>query len=112
MYVPRVMITDQLKSNGAAKREILPSVVPRQHRSLNNRAETSHKSTRQRERCLQGLKSPGHAPRFLAGYGPIAQYIRPRRHLFHYTMVGGSKAVIGGGWPWKRSISTSSTTRA
>jgi putative transposase len=30
---------------------------------------------------MQGFKSAGHAQRFLAAYGPIAQYFRPRRHL-------------------------------
>ena len=39
-YVPRVIITDKLKSYGAAKREILPAVEHRQSRSLNNRCET------------------------------------------------------------------------
>jgi putative transposase len=80
-YVPRVIITDQLKSYGAAKREMLPGVEHRQHRYLNNRAENSHQPTRQRERRLQGFKSPGHAQRFLSAYGPIAQQFRPRRHL-------------------------------
>ena len=79
-YVPRVMITDRLKSYGAAKRELLPSVEHRQHRYLNNRAEHSHQPTRQRERRMQGFKSPGHAQRFLSAYGPIAQHFRPRRH--------------------------------
>jgi putative transposase len=81
-YVPRVIITDQLKSYGAAMREMLPSVEHRQHRYLNNRAENSHQSTRQRERRMQRFKSPGHAQRFLSAYGPIAQYFRPRRHRF------------------------------
>jgi putative transposase len=80
-YVPRVIITDQLKSYGAAKREMLPAVEHRQHRYLNNRAENSHQPTRQRERRMQGFKSPGHTQRFLAAYGPIAQHFRPRRHL-------------------------------
>ena len=79
-YVPRVIITDQLKSYGAAKREVLPSVEHRQHRYLNNRAENSHQPTRQRERRMQGFKSPGHAQRFLAAYGPIEQHFHPRRH--------------------------------
>jgi putative transposase len=79
-YVPRVIITDQLKSYGAAKRDILPSVEHRQHRYLNNRVENSHRPTRQRERRMQGFKSPGHAQRFLFAYGPIAQHFRPRRH--------------------------------
>jgi len=41
-YVPRVIITDKLKSYAAAKREILPAVEHRQHKGLNNRAENSH----------------------------------------------------------------------
>jgi putative transposase len=81
-YVPRVIVTDQLKSYGAAKREMLPGVEHRQHRYLNNRAENSHQPTRQRERRMQHFKSPGHAQRFLSAYGPIAQHFRPRRHLF------------------------------
>jgi putative transposase len=79
-YVPRVLITDKLKSYGAAQRDMLPSVEHRQPRYLNNRAENSHQPTRQRERRMQGFKSPGHAQRFLAAYGPIAQHFRPRRH--------------------------------
>jgi putative transposase len=81
-YVPRVIVTDQLKSYEAAKREMLPRVEHRQHRYLNNRAENSHQPTRQRERRMQGFKSPGHAQRFLAAYGPLAQHFRPRRHRF------------------------------
>jgi putative transposase len=79
-YVPRVLITDKLNRYGAAKRHTLPSVEHRQHRYLNNRAENSHQPTRQRERRMQGFKSPGHAQRFLSAYGPIAQHFRPRRH--------------------------------
>jgi putative transposase len=81
-YVPRVIVTDKLKSYGAAKREILSGVQHRQHRYLNNRAENSHQSTRQRERRMQRFKSPGQAQRFLAAYGPIAQHFRPRRHRY------------------------------
>jgi putative transposase len=80
-YVPRVLITDKLKSYGAAKREILPSVEHRQQRYLNNRAENSHQPTRQRERRMQRFKSAGHAQRFLSAYGLIASHFRPRRHL-------------------------------
>jgi putative transposase len=34
-YVPRVIITDKLKRDGAAKQELLPGVEHRQHRYLN-----------------------------------------------------------------------------
>jgi putative transposase len=79
--VLRVIITDTLKSYGAAKREILPGVERRQSRYRNNRCENSHRPTRQRERRMQGFTSPGHAQRVLSAYGPIAQHFRPRRHL-------------------------------
>jgi putative transposase len=79
-YMPRVIVTDQLRSYGAAMRTILPSVEHRQHRYLNNRAENSHQPTRQRERRMGRFKSPGHAQRFLTAYGPIASHFRPGRH--------------------------------
>jgi putative transposase len=80
-YVPRVVITDKLKSYGAAKREILPGVEHRQSRYLHNRCENSHRPARQREYRMQGFTSAGHAQRFLSAYGPIAHHFRPRRHL-------------------------------
>jgi putative transposase len=79
-YVPRVIVTDKLKSYGAAKREVLPSVEHRQHRYLDNRAENSHQPTRERERRMRRFKSPGQAQRFLSADGPIASHFRPRRH--------------------------------
>lgn len=77
-----MVITDPLKSDGAATREMLPGVAHRQRRSLNHRCENSHRPTRQRERRRQGFTSPGQAQRLLAAYGPMAQHFRPRRHLW------------------------------
>ena len=77
-YVPRVVLSDKLASYGAALRAVLPSVEHRRHKGLNNRAENSHQPTR--ERRMRRFKSPGHAQRFLAAYGPIAAHFRPRRH--------------------------------
>jgi len=62
-YVPRVLITDKLKSYADAKREVMPGVEHRQSRYLNNRCENSHRPTRKRERRMQRFKSPGHAQR-------------------------------------------------
>jgi putative transposase len=41
-YVPRVIVTDKLRSYGVAKHHLLPDVEQRQSRYLNNRAENSH----------------------------------------------------------------------
>jgi putative transposase len=68
-----MIITEKLKSYGAAKREILPGVEHRQQRYLNHRAENSHQPTRQREWRMQRFKSPGQAQRFPSAYGPITQ---------------------------------------
>jgi putative transposase len=79
-YVPRVIITDKLKSYGAAKREILPGVEHRQHKGLNNRAENSHQPTRLREKKMRRFTSAKQAQRFLSAFSPIAGHFQPRRH--------------------------------
>jgi putative transposase len=78
---PRVIITDKLRSYGAAKRVILPRVTHRQSRYLNNRAENSHQPTRQRERRMKRFKSPEHAQRFLEIHDIVSAHFRPKRHL-------------------------------
>jgi len=97
-YVPRVVITDKLASYGAAKREVLPSVEHRQHKRLNNRAENSHQPTRERERRMRRFKSPGHAQRFLAAYGPIAGHFRPRRHRLSAVVYRETRAERFATW--------------
>jgi putative transposase len=79
-YVPRVIVTDKLRSYGAAKREVLPDVEHRQSRYLNNRAENSHRPTRRRERQMQRFKSPHQAQEFLFAHSLIYGHFRPRRH--------------------------------
>ena len=79
-YVPRVIVTDKLRSYGAAKRQILPGVEHRQSRYLNNQAEVSHQPTRRRERQMQRFKSPRHAQRFLFSHGQIHNLFQLRRH--------------------------------
>ncbi|MGC9537584.1 IS6 family transposase [Streptomyces sp. UG1] len=79
--VPRVVVTDKLRSYGAAHREVMPSVEHRSHKGLNNRAENSHQPTRQRERAMKGFRSAGGAQRFLSAFSGISPHFRPRRHL-------------------------------
>ena len=79
-YVPRVIITDKLRSYGAAKKELLPRVEHRQHKRLNNRAENSHQPTRVWEKVMRRFKSQGQAQRFLSAQGPIREHFRPKRH--------------------------------
>lgn len=78
--VPRVIITDKLRSYGAAHREVMPSVEHRSYKGLNNRAENSHQPTRQRERAMKNFRSVGGAQRFLSAFSGISPHFRPR-HL-------------------------------
>ena len=80
-YKPRRIVTDGLRSYGAAKREVLPEVRHRTSRYMNNRAENSHRPTRRRERQMQRFKSPEQAQRFLFGHAFIHGHFHPRRHL-------------------------------
>jgi putative transposase len=80
-YVPRVIITDKLKSYSAAKAAVMPSIEHRQHKGQNNRAENSHQPTRLRERVMRRFKSAGQAQRFLSVFGIITSHFRPGRHL-------------------------------
>lgn len=80
-FAPRAIVTDKLKSYGAAKREILKGVEHRQHKGLNNRAENSHQPTRVREIRMRRFKSPGHAQRFFSSFELIRQHFHPKQHL-------------------------------
>jgi putative transposase len=75
--VPQVVVTDELRSYGAAHREVMPSVDHRSHKGLNNRAENSHQPTRQRERAMKGFRSAGGAQRFLSAFSSITPHFRP-----------------------------------
>lgn len=79
-HVPRVLVTDKLRSYAAAKRELMPRVEHRTHKRLNNRAENSHQPTRERERRMKRFKSAGQAQRFLSAFGVIGNHFRPGRH--------------------------------
>jgi putative transposase len=80
-----VVVTDKLRSYGAAHREVMPSVEHRSHKGLNNRAENSHQPTRQRERAMKGFRSVGAAQRFLSAFSGISPHFRPHRHLMTAT---------------------------
>jgi len=84
-YVPRVIVTDKLRSYSAARTEIMPSVEHLQRKYQNNRAENSHQPTRLRERVMRRFKSAGQAQRFLSAFGIIGSHFRVGRHHYRAT---------------------------
>jgi putative transposase len=79
--VPRVIVTDKLRSYGAVHREVMPCVEHRQSKYLNNRAENSHQPIGQRERAVKGFRSVGGAQQFFPAFSGISPHFRPRRRL-------------------------------
>src|SRR5882762_9483653 len=75
-YVPRVLVTDKLRSYSAAKAELLPSVQHCQQKYQNNRAENSHQPTRLQEKVMRRFKSAGQAQRFLSAFRIINSHFR------------------------------------
>ena len=67
-FVPRRIVTDKLRSYGAAKRDVAPGLDHWSHKGLNNRAENSHLPFRKRERVMQGYRSPGGLQLFVSIY--------------------------------------------
>ena len=88
-YVPNRLVTDKLRSYGAAHRVIISSVQHCTTQYANNRVEVSHQPTRQRERHMRRFKSLRHVQRFLSIHSPINNLFRIGRHLVraaHYRV--------------------------
>lgn len=74
---PKRMITDKLRSYGAAKRQVMPAVEHRSHKGLNNRAENSHLPFRKRERMRQGFRLIGSLQHFVSIFSAVRNLFVP-----------------------------------
>ena len=79
-FAPRVLITDKLRSYGAANRAMGPIFEHRQHKGLNNRAEHSHQPMRVREKMMRGFKFPRQLQHFTSIHDPSANLFMRSRY--------------------------------
>jgi putative transposase len=71
----------KLRSYSAAKSEIGLSARHERGLRANNRAESSHRTTRRRERKMQRFKTSGSAQRFLSVHAAVHNTFNVQRHL-------------------------------
>ncbi|AGI70042.1 IS6-family transposase [Octadecabacter antarcticus 307] len=89
---PRVVVTDKLRSYGAALKDLALGIEHRSHKRLNNRSEGSHRPTRRREKCMGRFKSPRQAQQFLSVHDQIQNVFRHRRHTLSAACYRQSRA--------------------
>lgn len=74
--VPRVLITDKMRSCPVAHGELMRSAEHRAHKPQ-QQAETGHQTARQRERATKGFRTAWSAQKFLSVFSEISPHFRP-----------------------------------
>ena len=97
-FVPTVIVTDKLRSYGAALRELGFSGLHEQGLRANNRAENSHQPVRRRERKMQGFKSAKSAQRFVSVHAEVYNTFNVQRHLIRRPTHRQFRTVAHQSW--------------
>jgi len=93
-FAPKVLVTDKLRSYGAARRELGLSARHEQGMRRNNRAENSHQVIRRRERKMQRFKSPMSAQRFLSVHAAVHNLFNLERNLIFRATLRLFRAAV------------------
>jgi putative transposase len=78
---PKVVVTDRLRSYGAAMKEIGNADVQETGRWLNNRAENSHQPFRRRERAMMRFRRMHTLQKFSSVHASVHNHFNQERHL-------------------------------
>ncbi len=95
---PDAVITDKLRSYGAALRDLGMTHKHVTGGRLNNRAESSHRPVRRRERQMQLFKSAGSAQRFLSIHATVYDQFNVQRHLISRRTLRAFRAEAMDQW--------------
>jgi putative transposase len=95
---PAAIVTDRLRSYGAALREIGGSDLQVTGRWLNNRAENSHLPFRRRERAMLRFRRMRSLQKFAAVHSSIHNHFNQERHLYSRSNFKLNRAAALAEW--------------
>ena len=95
---PQTVVTDGLRSYGAAMKEIGNADRLEVGRWLNNRAENSHQSFRRRERAMERFRRMKTLQKFAAVHGTVHNHFNQERHLISRDLYRERRSVALAEW--------------
>ncbi len=95
---PHVLVTDKLRSYGAAMKVIGNVQKQETGRWLNNRGENSHQLFRRRERAILGFRSMRSLQKFTAVHASVHNHFNLERHLYSRAKFKLNRAAALAEW--------------
>ena len=103
-FVPKLLVTDKLRSYGSAFRRLQLTCPHEQRLRKTNRAENSHQPVRRRERKIQRFRSARSAQRFLTMHAAVHNTFNLQRHLVSRSTLRIFRAEAAG--EWRNAVAT------
>ena len=95
---PRAIVTDGLRSYGAALKEIGGTERQEVGRWINNRAENSHQPFRRRERAMLRFRRMKTLQTFASVHGTVHNHFNQERHLVSRTTYKDRRSAALAEW--------------
>ena len=95
---PQAIVTDRLRSYGAAMKEIGNAERQETGRRLNNRAENSHLSFRRRERAMNRFRRMKTLQKFASVHASVHNHFSQERHLVSRKIYKERRAAALAAW--------------
>ena len=95
---PRAIVTDRLRSYGAAMKEIGNASVHETGRWLNDRAENSHQPFRRRERAMLGFRRMHTLQKFSTVHASVHNHFNQERHLVSRDIYKARRSATLAKW--------------
>jgi putative transposase len=97
-FVPKLLVTDKLRSYGSAFRQLQLTCPHEQGLRKDNRAENSHQPVRRRERKMRRFKSARSAQRFLSMHDAVHNTFNLQRPLVSRSTLRIIRAEAASEW--------------